>query len=80
MENASIIEKVDKNKIYTVSEMRRLDLFSWLSQKTQSTYINAIFDDRLGENLLKVKVTGKGRGRSYKIKGSNIINYLKSKI
>lgn len=73
--------KVEPTRVYNVSEMRRLDLFPWISNRsnTQSSYINAIFDDKVGENLLRVRVTGTGRGREYRIKGENIIKFLRAK-
>lgn len=75
------VQKVETGRVYNVSEMRRLDLFPWISNRsnTQSSYISAILDDKFGDNLLRVRITGSGRGREYRIKGENIIKYLRAK-
>ncbi len=70
--------KIDPKKIYNLTDMRRLNLFHWVGNYHNNTYKNAVIEDALGENLLKAKITGSGRGRDYKIKGTNIIIYLKS--
>lgn len=79
MEITDAINRIDPNKVYNVSEMRRDNLFPWISNKTPSSYINAIHEDKADGNLMKSRITYSGRGRRYKIKGKNIINYLKSK-
>lgn len=73
------VNKIEAKKIYNITEMRMLNIFPWISRKNQISYRNAVIEDFTGENLLKAKITGRGRGRDYKIKGINIINYLKNK-
>ena len=74
------IARVDIKRVYNVSEMRRDNLFPWLATSNPQIYVNAIVDDKFHENVLKTKVSGQGRGREYRIKGANIVNYLKAKI
>lgn len=72
------IERVDADRVYNVTEMRRDNLFPWISESNHISYINAIFEDMGFENFLKAKVTGRGRGRDYRIRGKNIIKFLES--
>ena len=73
------ITKVDEKKIYNITEIRRAELFPWISKSNHISYVNAIIDDHIGNNLLKADIKGSGRGRDYKIKGKNIIKFLKEK-
>ena len=74
-----IIKRIDPKKVYNISEIRRDNLFPWISASNHISYIHAIFEDLTSDNLLKAKVSGSGRGREYRIKGKNIINYLTKK-
>ena len=73
------IKRVDPEKVYNVSEIMRDNVFPWIKAGNHLSYRNAIYEDLTGENLLKTKASGSGRGRDYKIKGANIIKYLKKK-
>lgn len=72
-----VTEKIDEKKYYNISEMVALGVFDDISH--YSSYKNRIIEDKVGENLLKVKITGTGRGTDYKILGKNIINYLEQR-
>ncbi|KKM81316.1 hypothetical protein LCGC14_1331000 [marine sediment metagenome] len=78
MEIVKAIKRVEAKEIYNVSQMRKLNLFPWVTQLNQASYINVIFTDKLEGNLLKAKIKGRDQKRSYKIKGENIIKFLTS--
>jgi len=78
-DTAETTKRVDPKKIYNVSEIRRENLFPWISANNHISYINAIYEDMTADNLLKVRASGSGRGREYQIKGINIITYLTKK-
>jgi len=61
--------------IYNISQMIELDLFGVRSHKT---ILGIIYKDLAGKNTLRAKFGGVGNGTRYKIKGSNIIKYLKN--
>ncbi len=75
----SATKRVDPGKVYNISELRRDNLFPWLSPMNQISYTNAVHEDMTGDNLMRAKATGSGRGREYKIKGINVIKYLTKK-
>jgi len=70
------ISRVDEQAVYNITEMRKGNFFPWISQSNNISYVNAVMDDFIAGKILKAKITGEGRGRDYKIKGTNIIKYL----
>ncbi len=71
-----MIKKVKPERIYNLTNMREDSVFPWVGKKYPAGYAGVVIDDKFGENILKAKITGKGQGRSYKIKGKNIIKFL----
>lgn len=68
------IKKIDPSKEYNLSNIIAEDVFPWV--KSIKTVRRIVKRDIEGENLLKTRVTGTGRGLVYKIKGKNIIKFL----
>ena len=68
------IKKVDSDREYNLSNIIDEELFPWV--KSIKTVRRIVKRDIDGENLLKTRVTGQGRGLVYKIKGKNIIKFL----
>ena len=73
--NEATIALVDSKKEYSISELTDMQLFPW--HKDRRSYRKSIMHDMSGPNILKVKITGEGKGRDYKLIGKNIIVYLK---
>lgn len=68
--------KIDPNKEYSRDEIVKLGVLG----KSAHTVVAAIWHDKYSKNILKTTVTGNGKGVRYKIKGINLLAYLKTKV
>lgn len=71
-------ERIDPEKMYNLRELLDVGVFSVKRITSHNGLKSLIYEDRQSENLLQTEITGQGRGKDYKIKGSNIIQFLKS--
>lgn len=69
-------QKVDPTKTYNLAEVHALGVFPVSAFQSCR---NIVVEDRMGENVLKAKITGTARGRSYQIKGVHLIKFLETK-
>lgn len=76
MSIGQIIKKIDVNREYKLAHIRDEKLFPWVSHVI--TIRKIVMRDYEGENMLKAKISGEKYGREYRIKGSNIIRFLKT--
>lgn len=67
---------IDPNKEYGLLDIVKLDVMG----KSHYAVSMAIWKDKRGDNSLGAKIVGSGHGNRYKIKGSNLLNYLKLKV
>ena len=70
------ITKIEKEKWYNLLEIVKLGLFTWC--KDVKTIRNWVLRDKLGKDKLKAMIVGNGRQARYKIKGKNIVEFIKS--
>ena len=68
-------KKINPNVWYSLQDLYRDRTFHWV--KDISAIRKFIQADIAGKNTLKTLVTGKDQGRKYRIKGENIINFIK---
>lgn len=71
--NDSILEmtkKVDPKKIYTATEISKQRLIPWAKD-------SRIIAKILRSGVIETKISGQGQARRYRVKGSEIIKYLK---
>ena len=66
--------KIKPRKEYTIAEIYSQRLFPWAN--CERTINRWIMRDRDRENILKAKITGKGRLTRYYVKGSNIRKFI----
>lgn len=69
------IRKIEAGREYNLSHIRDEGLFPWTSDIR--TIRKMVHKDYWGDNKLKAHVAGIGRALEYKIKGANIIKFLK---
>lgn len=65
--------EIDPNKTYSLNEIletKRVGL-------TQVTVLKKVLEDKLTDDILQVEITGTPHARRYKIKGRNLLRYLK---
>lgn len=68
------IKKIDPEREYNLSNIKAEAIFPWA--KHIRTVRKIVMRDHGGEKVLKAKITGSGRSLEYRIKGSNIINFI----
>ena len=68
--------QIKPNKEYSATEILRGKFFPWALHHI--TLTKMIENDMVGENFFEAKVTGKGLGKRYLIKGSRIIRFHKN--
>lgn len=67
---------IEPSKHYNIGQLVALKAFPWI--RTHEAYRSIIIADKItGGNILKTRVSGAGSGVRFKIKGANIISYLK---
>ncbi len=69
---------INPTKEYTLSELVKIEAIPGL--RSYPSYKNRVLEDLAkGRNsVLKAKIIGEGRGRTIRIVGQNLINYVKS--
>lgn len=73
------IAKVDPKAVYNIDQIRRLGLFPWLKPTNHHSHRDVVLNDRLGDNMLRTRITGEGKGRDYKIRGENLVKFLQKR-
>lgn len=68
--------KINPTKEYTLSELVKIEAIPGL--RSYPSYKNRVLEDLAkGRNsVLKAKIIGEGRGRTIRIVGQNLINYV----
>lgn len=68
--------KIDPNAWYSLNDVYTKHMFHWV--RDISAIRKFVQADIAGKNILKTLVTGVAQGRKYRIKGENIINFIKA--
>ena len=76
MKRATKKETIEPEKMYSLLDISRLQMFSWYGGSYWSVK-NAVMRDRRRKNVLQGIITGTGRAKKYHFKGENIINFIK---
>lgn len=69
------VTELNPNKEYNLSELVKLSVFK---VKSYHACKNIVMHDLMGDNILKARITGEGRGRSITLKGANVLKYLEA--
>lgn len=68
--------KIESEKWYKLIDIVKMNIFPWLKGiKCVRDWVNR---DQKGKNKLKAMITGEGTQKRYFIKGSNILEFIKS--
>lgn len=68
------MENIDPKREYSLNEVLRLGILG----KSMVTVVRRVYEDKLGDNILKTEFGGTPGARRYKIKGANLIKYIKN--
>lgn len=68
--------KIKPDKWYTLADLHKHKMLWWVSSFWGVR--KYVLLDHEHDNILKAVVTGQGTGRKYKIKGENILRYIKA--
>ena len=68
--------KIQKDKWYSLSQLTKMVAFPWIT--SYNSYNLAMFQDMNEANLLQAEIRGEKTGKSIRIKGENVIAYVKN--
>lgn len=69
-------KKIEKERWYTLKDLVVNEVFPWANSFWSIRRI--VSKDQENQNVLKVTITGEGRGRKYHFKGEHIISFIKA--
>lgn len=69
--------KIKAEGWYSLKDLARGNAFPWCGTDIRP-YRKIVLADKIGRDILKATVIGKGRIRRYQIKGVNIINFIRA--
>jgi len=65
---------IEKEKNYNLTEIVREGLLPWV--KSYPTALRIVLEDKADKQLLAADIIGEGKGRTIRIKGSNLARYI----
>lgn len=68
--------RITPTQWYTMTDIHTYKMFPWMSSFWSVR--KAVLADMQHDSILKAIVSGQGSGRKYKIKGENILRYIKA--